>query len=179
MKRFSSFQMVLGQRLLNSCAISCSQQSGTKTYKEIVGMLTNHFSQKCKRFYFHRRNHEEGKSVTMFVSASRKLTKHCEDALNDTLQDRLVCGLRNEAAQNKLLIVSDVTLEKAINISVTLEMASKEAQQLIVTRRVHKFSCGRPNAQGSGFHCGKSVHLASSCWCKDMDCHYCWKKGHV
>ena len=56
-----------------------------------------------------------------------------------------MCGLRNEAAQTKLLTESDLTFEKAINIRVTMEMASKEAQQLNATGRVHKLSSGKPN----------------------------------
>lgn len=41
----------------------------------------------------------------MFVAALHKLAEHCEfgDVLNDSLRDRLVCGLRNEAIQKKLL----------------------------------------------------------------------------
>lgn len=158
---------------------------GSKTYKDIVVTLTNHFSSKplviAERFWFHRRNQEEGESVTMFVAALRKLAKYCDfkDVLNDTLRDRLVCGLRNEAAQKKLLIESDLTLEKDINISVTMEMASKEAYQLHASGRVHKFSGDTANAQGPCFCCGQSGHLATDCWCKEMDCHNCGKKGHV
>ncbi len=57
----------------------------------------------------------------MFVAALRKLAEKSIDALNDALRDRLVWGLKNEA---------DLTLEKAINVNVIMEMASKEAQQL-------------------------------------------------
>lgn len=73
------------------------------------------------RFRFHKGNQEEGESVTMFLASLRQLVEHCEfrDALNDTLRDRLVCGLRNEAAPKTLLTESDLTLDKAINISVT------------------------------------------------------------
>lgn len=94
-----------------------------------------------------------------------------------------MCELWNEAAQKKLLTESDLTLENAINISVTMEMASKEAQQLNATGRVHKLSSrtvsSKQSAQGPCFRCGKSGHLDSACFCKDMDCHNCRKIGHV
>ncbi|XP_061904359.1 uncharacterized protein K02A2.6-like [Entelurus aequoreus] len=158
------------------------EKPGSKTYKNIVDILTKHFSPKplviAERFRFHRRHQEEGESVTMFMAALRKLAEHCEfgDTLSDALRDRLVCGLANEAAQKRLLTESDLTLEKAINISVSMEMASREAQQLHV--KVHKLSINQ-DVQGPCFRCGKSGHLASACWCKDMDCHKCGKRGHV
>ena len=117
----------------------------------------------------------------MFVAALRKLAEHCEfgDVLNDILRDRLVCGLRNEAAQKRLLTESTLTLEKAINISVTMEMASKEAQQLNATGRVHQLVSDKTYVQGPCFRCGKSGHLSTTCWAKELDCHKCGKKGHI
>ena len=63
-------------------------------------------------------------NVEYSLTALRKLAEHCKfgDMLNDTLRDRLVCGLRNEAAQNKLITEITLTLEKAI-ISGEMEMA--------------------------------------------------------
>nr|XP_061786525.1 uncharacterized protein K02A2.6-like [Nerophis lumbriciformis] len=158
---------------------------GTKTYAETVDVLTQHFSPKplmlAERFGFHRRNQEEGESVTMFVAALRKLAEHCEfgQGLNDALRDRLVLGLRNEAAQKKLLTESNPTLQKVIEISVAMEMASKEAHQMNATGGVHTVQTDRPSGQGTCFRCGKSGHLATSCWCKDMDCRSCGKRGHI
>uniref|UniRef100_A0A669DC14 Gypsy retrotransposon integrase-like protein 1 n=1 Tax=Oreochromis niloticus TaxID=8128 RepID=A0A669DC14_ORENI len=180
------FLSVIGPKTFNLLrSLLQPAKPGNKSFTEIVDTLTKHFSPKplviAERFRFHKRNQEEGESVTMFVASLRKLAEHCEfkDVLNDTLRDRLVCGLRNEAAQKKLLTESDLTLEKAINISVTMEMASKEAHALHATDRVHKLDSGKANAQGPCFRCGKLGHLASDCWCKEMDCNNCGKKGHV
>ncbi|CAI5694547.1 unnamed protein product [Oreochromis niloticus] len=180
------FLSVIGPKTFNLLrSLLQPAKPGNKSFTEIVDTLTKHFSPKplviAERFRFHKRNQEEGESVTMFVASLRKLAEHCEfkDVLNDTLRDRLVCGLRNEAAQKKLLTESDLTLEKAINISVTMEMASKEAHALHATDRAHKLDSGKANAQGPCFRCGKLGHLASDCWCKEMDCNNCGKKGHV
>lgn len=83
----------------------------------------------AERFCFHKRNQEEGKTLTMFVAALKKLSKHCEfgDVLNDTIRDRLLCGLRSEAIQKRLLSESNLTLQKATKISVSMELAAKEA----------------------------------------------------
>ena len=99
--------------------------------------------------------------------------------LNDTLRDRLVCGLSNEAAQKRLLTERTLTLEKALDVSVTMEMASKEAQQLNATGRVHQLVSDKTYVQGPCFRCGKSGHLSATCWAKELDCHKCGKKGHV
>ena len=101
----------------------------SKSFTEIVDTLTKHFSSKplviAERFRFPKRNQEEGESVTMFVASIWKLAEP------------------DEAAQKKLLTESDLTLNKAINISVTMEMASKEAHALHATGRVHKLDSGQ------------------------------------
>jgi len=186
-KLVPTFLTIMGPKTFNLLRnLLQPAKPGTKTYREIVDILSHHFSPKplviAERFRFHRRSQEESESVTMFVAALRKLAEHCEfrDTLNDTLRDRLVCGLINEAAQKKLLTESDLTLEKAVNISVTMEMASKEAQQLHATSsRVYKVSSDVQSGQGPCFRCGRTGHLASTCWSKDMDCRNCGKKGLV
>lgn len=65
----------------------------------------------------------------MFAATLWKLAEHCEfnSVLNDTIRDRLVCGLRSEVAQKRLLTQSALTLEKAVEISVSMELAAKES----------------------------------------------------
>ncbi|XP_029690263.1 uncharacterized protein K02A2.6-like isoform X1 [Takifugu rubripes] len=184
-KLVPTFLSVMGPKTFNLLRNLQPEKPGSKTYEQIVDTLTAHLSPKplviAERFRFHRRSQEEGESVVMFVAALHKLAVHCEfgNVLNDSLRDRLVCGLRNEAIQKKLLTERDLTLEKAIIISVTMEMASKEVQQLHATGRVNKLGTTNSNPQGPCFRCGKSGHLASTCWCKHITCRSCGKKGHV
>ncbi|XP_057692499.1 uncharacterized protein K02A2.6-like [Corythoichthys intestinalis] len=95
-----TFLSVIGPKTFNLLRnLLQPDKPGSKTYREIVETLNGHFSPKplviAERFRFHRRSQEEGESVTMFVAALRKLAEHCEfgDVLEDTLRDRLVCGL--------------------------------------------------------------------------------------
>ncbi len=105
------------------------EKPGEKTYDQIVNTLKAHFSPKplviAERFRFHRRNQLEGETVTMFVAVLKKLSEHCEfgDVRNDTLRDRLVCGLRCEGIQKRLLTESNLTLQRAIELSVSMELA--------------------------------------------------------
>lgn len=68
----------------------------------------------------------------MFAAALKKLSEHCElnGVVNDIIRDRLVCGLRSEATLKRLLTESHLTLVKDIEISVSMELAAKEAHQL-------------------------------------------------
>lgn len=114
----------------------------------------------------------------MFVAALKKLAEHCEfnDVVNDTIRDRLVCGLRSEAAQKRLLTESALTLGKAIEISVSIELATKKAHQLSTSGKVYKMST---DGQGKCYRCDKGGHFAAVCWSKDLDCKKCGKKGHI
>lgn len=85
----------------------------TMDFANIVTLLENHLSPKplviAERFRFHKRDQKEGETIPAYVAEKRKLSEHCSfDAnLNDALRDRLVCGIRNENIQKKLLSESD------------------------------------------------------------------------
>jgi hypothetical protein len=106
-------------------------------YGDIVEILKGHFSPKplviVESFRFHGRNHEEGESVTMFETPLNKLSEHWEfhDLLNDTIRDSLVCGLWSEATQKRLLTESNLTLAKAIEVSMSVELAAKRLNSWI------------------------------------------------
>ena len=103
---------------------------------DIVKLLKEHLSPKpsiiAERFRFHRRQQQEGESVNEYVAVLKKLAEHCEfgENLNDTLRDRLVCGLKDEQIQKQLLSKSTLTLPKATEIAVAMETASKDASEL-------------------------------------------------
>ena len=107
-----------------------------KNFDDIVKLLKEHLSPKpsiiAERFRFHRRQQQEGESVNEYVAVLKKLAEHCEfgENLNDTLRDRLVCGLKNEQIQKQLLSKSTLTLPKATEIAVAMETASKDASEL-------------------------------------------------
>ena len=50
--------------------------------------------------------------------------------LIDTLRDRFVCGLCNDQIQKKLLTIRELSLDKALEIAVAMETATKDAIEL-------------------------------------------------
>lgn len=93
-KMVPTFLTVMGPKTFSllRCLVQ-PDKPGIKSYASIVATLTAHFSPKplviAERFRFHKRNQEEGESVTVFVAALRGLAEHCEfnDVLNDTIRE--------------------------------------------------------------------------------------------
>ena len=62
----------------------------------------------------------------------RKLTTRCNfgSNLDETLRDRLVCGLNNQQIQKHLLAESKLKLSKAVDIAVAMETATRDATEI-------------------------------------------------
>ncbi|MCG8048987.1 MAG: hypothetical protein N0E48_25860, partial [Candidatus Thiodiazotropha endolucinida] len=174
--------------------LTTPEDPATKSYNDIVKLLNDHLSPKplviAERFRFHKRDQKEGESLPVYVAELRKLSEHCdfEANLNDALRDRLVCGIRNENIQKKLLSESDLTLQKAINIATAMETAAKDAVELQHQHRpdsVHKISKNqtsytKPKQKNKAcFRCDRTNHTPDQCRFKDETCRFCSKKGHI
>ena len=123
-----------------------------------------------------------------FLAELRKLSLHCAfDNLNNTLQDRFVCGLRMANIQKRYLSETTLSLEKAVEISVAMEMAAKDAvelQDIKYVKQERKQGCQDSSEQKhqqiqSCFRCGDSRHSPNNCRFKNIDCHGCGKRGHI
>ena len=100
-----------------------------KSFEELAKVLKKHFEPKplviAKRFTFHRRNQSSTESVLDYVAELRHLATHCDfaDYLNQALRDRLVCGIRSENIQKRLLIEVDLTLMQVVELAQGMEAA--------------------------------------------------------
>ena len=166
----------------------------TKGLDDIVKLLENRLSPKplviAERFRFHKRDQHEGESVTVYVAELRKLSEHCDfkATLGDALRDRLVCGIKNENIQKRLLSKSDLKLDKAIEIATAMETAARDAVELRHQHRpdsVHKLSKRTPipakhkNVNKACFRCDRPNHTPDQCHFKEETCRFCSKKGHI
>ena len=115
---------------------TAQDKPSTKPYDEIVTLLTNHLSPKsliiAERFRFHKRHQHEGETATQYIAELRKLSEYCNFGanLNDSLSDRFMCGLKAENIQKRLLSEAELSLKKAVDMTVAKETAAKAATEL-------------------------------------------------
>ena len=166
-------------------------------FERILEALTKYYSPRpseiVERFKFHSRVRKSGESVSAFVSELRSMSKFCNfgATLEDMLRDRLVCGINEEHIQKRLLSEPNLTLQRAVELSESLETAAKNAQELrsakpsqetVLPGEVHtvgppKRPAERPEL--TCYRCGKKGHTATKCRFKDAKCHHCGKVGHL
>ena len=81
----------------------------TKGYDDIVNLYDNHLLPKplviAERFRFHRRDQNEGESISVYVAELRKLSEHCDFKANlsEALRDILVCGIKKKHSEKVTL----------------------------------------------------------------------------
>ena len=107
-----------------------------KSFSQLAEALQKHYEPKpvviVQRFHFHRRNQAPGESVAQYVAELRRLAADCkfEGYLEEALRDRLVCGLRNENTQKRLLTDPELTLAKAIDVAQSMEAAERNMGEM-------------------------------------------------
>eukprot|EP00112_Aurelia_sp_Birch-Aquarium-sp1_P019358 Seg4771.2 transcript_id=Seg4771.2/GoldUCD/mRNA.D3Y31 product="hypothetical protein" protein_id=Seg4771.2/GoldUCD/D3Y31 len=160
----------------------------SKTYDELKATLSAHFKPKtlviAERFRFYKRNQHENESISDYIVELKKLASTCDfgEFLSIALRDRLVCGLRSESIQRKLLTEIDLTFDKAEKITVAMELAQRNAVDLhpssssgvIGVNKVEHKHKKRAKASASGskqikesWRCGGDKQNANDCKFKD------------
>ena len=167
-----------------------------KSLDEIVTALSSHYEPKpiviAQRFHFHRRNQLPTESITEFVAELRRLSIHCSFGANldEALRDRLVCGLRSENIQKRLLTIADLTFKNALDTALSMEAADSNANALhgrdAVVHSLHKARMPNKPREHNGksqvqlcYRCGRNNHSPSQCKFIDATCNECGKKGHI
>ena len=146
----------------------------------------------AERFKFHCRNQGESESVAQYMVELRKLADKChfEGYLEEALRDRLVCGLRNEAIQRRLLTIDGLNLDNAYKTAHGMETAQQHASQLQASSNTVNFlkkkkpftkppRSNQPSGSASCYRCGKTNHTPEACYYKRQQCRACNQFGHI
>ena len=114
--------------------LTAPARPGEKSFEELKRLMIQHqnprpnlVAEQCK---FNSRFRNVNESVSTYLAQLCKLIEHCgyREVLNGMLRDWLVCGINDERTQQRLLSEgSSLTLEKALDISLSLESAIVQA----------------------------------------------------
>ena len=125
-----------------------------------------------ERLKFFKEDRQENENIATYIAELRKLSRFCDfrNNLEDMLRDRLVCGVRNNRMQQKLLSEPTLTLAQSVSITLTMEKAEQNLRDL------HKETEGRINMvkfNTECFRCGKRIHHPTACRFKNAECYKC------
>ena len=211
-KKASVFLTLVGAKIFTLTKNLLSPiEPASATYQQITDALTVHFKPKriviYERFKFYSRNQKSSENIKDFVAAIKALASTCEfsTTLKDMLRDRFVMGLSNANTQQYLLVESNLTFDKAVEVAIAREAASRDiqaAQNLGVTAsssnsinkvqndrksfapkyanktepKQNKSNNAKPKNPCLG--CGQ-YHWKRDCPFKDSECFNCKMTGHL
>ena len=178
-KRRSTLLTVAGPEVYSlACNLVAPDKPGNKSYDDLVALIKKHYSPTpsiiVQWYKFHTRIRNQGESIPNFVANLCNIAKHCEfnNALDNMLHDRLVCGVNEPKIQKRLLAEPKLTLTSAFDLAQALETASKDlldiqpsqALPLVGDVSIHQV---QDKKQGTTcYHCG-GQHPPTGCRFKD------------
>ncbi|XP_048247554.1 uncharacterized protein K02A2.6-like [Haliotis rufescens] len=164
-------------------------------FAEIVKVMRDHQhptpSVIVERLKFHKRDRKSQESVAAYASELRKLASTCDfgTTLDDSLRDRLVCGINNDAIQRRLLAEKALDYNKAFTLAQSMELAAKNEEDIKVgASSVSAATGGNMHKMSSSQHapvyppcdrCGLRNHKSPDCHFRTSKCYNCGKIGHI
>ena len=162
-----------------------------RSYEELKDLMKGHFEPKplviAERYHFHRRDQAAGESIAEYMAELRRLSRTCEFAeeyLSEALRDRLVCGLRSENIQKRLLTETDLTLKRAVQVAQAMEAAEKNAKSLkggeVTLQKLSYENVKQQPADATPcYRCGGRNHQPQECRFREVQCRNCGRRGHI
>lgn len=128
------------QRLRCAILLSlCAPKTASETdHADIFKKLGNHFSPRplkiVKRFEFHKRTTAYDEPMAAFIADLRRIAVTCNfgDTIDSSSRDQIVCGVKNETLQRRLLSEVVLTLTQAEKLAI----AAKSANNAVETRTI-------------------------------------------
>uniref|UniRef100_A0A5S6QAX4 RNA-directed DNA polymerase n=1 Tax=Trichuris muris TaxID=70415 RepID=A0A5S6QAX4_TRIMR len=151
-----------------------------------------------KRFLFHKRVQQAEESIATYVTELRRLAEGCSfgNTLTERLRDQLVCGLRDDTIQRRLLAETSLTYDEDVNMALAGEAAASQVKELQAQKlsldsasTTHQLRLNKPRKKispknlpsASGVPCAScgGSHKRDDCKFRNAECHHCHKKGHI
>ncbi|GFR80074.1 monomeric sarcosine oxidase [Elysia marginata] len=174
------------------------------TERDSVLKLTTILAEYCigkanetfESYQFHKRNQTEGETIDNYVTNLRQIAKLCNFKEEDRMiRDRIVIGIINDKAREKLLEEKDLDLQKCLNICRAGETAQSQIKEM-TSSSVHQIGQGskypkKKSFKPGSFHkpnpvqtpstpcqrCGRH-HKKNECPAFHEKCRKCKKVGH-
>ncbi|KFD60052.1 hypothetical protein M514_27771 [Trichuris suis] len=108
----------------------------SQTYDQLVATMKSHFMPQTsliyRRFVFHKRTQQADETISAYITELRQLAEDCkfEATLTERLRDQLVCGLRDNAIQRRLLAETSLTFDEAFKRALAGEAAANQAKEV-------------------------------------------------
>ncbi|KAJ8259412.1 hypothetical protein GJAV_G00168980 [Gymnothorax javanicus] len=123
-------------------------------YDTVLAKFDNYFTPKKnvihERACFHMRVQKVGETAESFIKALYELSENCDfgQSRSEHIRDRLVVGIRDKEVSRRLQLMSDLTLEKAIQTvqqaeDVALQISQLEEQATLNAQEVTHLRGGR------------------------------------
>ena len=116
--------------------LTAPEKPADKSYDALCMLLKQHHEPEPPKFLqrtkFDARPRKDNESISECVAALRKFSEHCQfrTTLNERLCERFVTGVNNNAIQRKLLLETDLTLDKAVTIAISISQTNEGAKAL-------------------------------------------------
>ena len=163
-----------------------------KSSKIILDKLTVEFEGKkniiYERYAFNSRAQKPDESFDRYLTRLRELIATCKYGTleNEMLRDRIVIGIKNSETQQRLLREKDLTLDEAVNICRSSEMAAQHSEKFEHIPEAVNYVKNKPRTtqkSDSRFikscrYCG-GQHRRGKCPAYGETCSNCQKENHL
>ena len=135
-KRHLLLAMIGGRTFKLLANLVAPQKPDEVAYEAIHKQLQEHYKPKpikiAERFRFYKRNQQSSETVAAYLAELRRLASTCKfgNFLNEALCDRLVCGLREETMQRRLLAEPKLDLKRVCELAQGIVVALKDAKEI-------------------------------------------------
>lgn len=129
----------IGQPAQELFSNTLKSKDGNESLEEIIEIFEEYFKPKTNEiintFLFNKRIQEDGEHFDAFYTELRKIAQNCnfESFLDRMLRDRIIYGIKDRHVQQKLLAKKNLSLQQAVEICRTSELAEEQIKVITET----------------------------------------------